>query len=229
MKKMLFIVLATALFLSLTACTGDLTVQETGHGQSSSPADTEDIQPVDTGEVQAAPAASSDASEKDTDAKVLIAYFSATGTTKSIAQSIAEATGGDLFEIVPADPYSSDDLNYNNDTCRANQEQQDDNARPAISGSIQNMDSYDIVFIGHPIWWGQEPRIIDTFVETYDLSGKTVINFCTSGSSGISTSESNLKSLCSDDIIWLPGKRFPANADLTEVQEWLDQLAITAS
>lgn len=113
--------------------------------------------------------------------KVLVAYFSATGHTKTIAEYLQAALDADLYEIVPQEPYTDPDLDYNTDGCRANQEQNDDAARPAISGSVDNMDGYDVVFIGFPIWWYQAPRIIETFLESYDFSGKTVIPFATSG------------------------------------------------
>ncbi len=114
--------------------------------------------------------------------KILVAYFSATGNTRPVAEKAAEVTGGDLFEIVPAQPYTAADLNYNTD-CRANAEQNDPGARPAIANAVEDMGQYDTVLIGYPIWWGRAPKIIHTFLETYDLSGKTVAAFCTSGSS----------------------------------------------
>lgn len=97
-------------------------------------------------------------SKTDNKSKILVAYFSATGTTRPIAEEIANVTGGDLFEIVPVQPYSEEDLDYSNDNCRANQEQNDDTSRPEISDTVENIDEYDVVFIGHPIWWGIEPR-----------------------------------------------------------------------
>lgn len=164
-------------------------------------------------------------SEKS-DTNILVAYFSATGTTKPIAETIANITGADLYEIIPSQPYTNEDLNYKNDNCRANQEQNNSSFRTEIEGNISDMNDYDIVFIGHPIWWGEEPRIIDTFVESYDLSGKTVIDFCTSGGSDISISETNLKELCPSDVTWLKGKRFESNANSDEISEWLNSLNI---
>lgn len=120
--------------------------------------------------------------------RVLVAYFSATGKTKVLAEYAADAMEADLYEIVPDEPYTDEDLNYSDNHTRATTEQNDKNARPAISGSVENMDQYEIVFLAFPIWWGEEPRIMDTFVESYDFSGKTVIPFCTSGSSGIGSS-----------------------------------------
>ncbi|MBC8530947.1 flavodoxin [Gehongia tenuis] len=214
MKKLLSVLFLMTLVFPFSACTAENTEKTPGRELKSPVAVTPDNRPAGS----PAPKAG---------VRVLVAYFSATGTTKPIAEYIAEAADADLFEIVPAEPYSADDLNYNDNGCRANREQQNNDARPAISGSIENMGDYDVIFIGHPIWWGEEPRIIDTFVETYDLSGKTVIDFCTSGGSGISQSESNLKALCPGDVTWLTGKRFAANADYEEIQEWTESLSLT--
>ncbi len=130
-----------------------------------------------------------------------------------------------MFEIVPLEPYSDADLNYSDDNCRANKEQNDSTARPEIESKIDNMENYDVVLIGHPIWWGIEPRIIDTFMESYDLSGKTVVNFCTSGGSGVSSSTSNLKEL-SPDANWLDGYRFSSNASKDDVRAWIESLEL---
>lgn len=115
------------------------------------------------------------------DHKILVAYFSATGNTERIAQKLANGLGADLYKITPQQPYTSSDLNYGNSQSRSTLEMNDPSARPAISGTISNIDQYDLIFIGYPIWWGQAPRIISTFVESYDLSGKTLVAFCTSG------------------------------------------------
>ena len=120
-------------------------------------------------------------------------YFSATGNTKAVAEEITCLTGADLYEIVPADPYTDEDLNYNNNDCRANQEMNDASARPVIGSEAMDVSSYDTMFIGYPIWWGTMPRIINTFLDTFDLSGKTVLPFCTSGSSGITQSVSDIR------------------------------------
>ena len=132
--------------------------------------------------------------EQPQKSKILVAYFSCTGTTKAVAEKIAELTGGDLYEIVPSDPYTAADLNYNNNNCRANREMNDPSARPAIAGNGIDLSAYDTVIIGYPIWWGTMPRIINTFLDTYDLSGKTVLPFCTSGGSGVSKSVSDIRS-----------------------------------
>ena len=152
--------------------------------------------------------------------KVLVAYFSATGNTRPVAEKVAEVTGGDLFEIVPAQPYTAADLNYNTD-CRANAEQNDPDARPAIAGAVENMEQYDAVFIGYPIWWGRAPKIIHTFLETYDLSGKTVAAFCTSGSSP--HEDATLRGY-EPDAVWLEGRRFSGTS---QVEDWVNGLDLT--
>lgn len=154
----------------------------------------------------------------------LVAYFSATGNTKKIAEYIAAYTGADSYDITPAIPYTTEDLNYSNSSCRANQEQNDASCRPEISGSVQNMDNYDVVYIGYPIWWGEEPRIIDTFLESYDFSDKIVIPFCTSGSSSIAASENRIANLGASIGNQLPGKRFSGSASEKSVSDWISTL-----
>lgn len=164
--------------------------------------------------------------ETNTDGvKVLVAYFSATNTTKGVAKRLANATGADLYQINPAVPYTSADLNYNNSDSRANKEMNDPTARPAISGSVENMEQYDIVFIGYPIWWGQAPKIMCTFMESYDFSGKTIVPFCTSGSSGVGSSATNLE-LLTKGAVWLPGKRFSGSASQNTIMEWVRGLGL---
>lgn len=154
--------------------------------------------------------------------KVLIAYFSATNNTESIANHLDAILDAGLYEIVPEQPYTSADLNYNTD-CRANREQNDASARPAISGNVDNMEQYDVIFLGYPIWHGQAPKIIYTFLESYDLSGKTIVPFCTSGSSGIGSSATNLHSLAST-ATWLNGQRFSGSASRSTVESWVNGL-----
>ncbi len=155
--------------------------------------------------------------------KVLVAYFSATGNTEKAAGYIAGATGGTLYEITPAEPYTSADLNYNDSSSRSTREQNDDSARPAIQGSVENMAEYDVIYLGYPIWWGEAPKIIYTFLESYDLSGKTIVPFCTSGSSGIGNSAKNMHSL-TDGATWLAGRRFSSSPSKSEVEEWVNGL-----
>lgn len=139
--------------------------------------------------------------------RILIAYFSATGNTEAIAEHLHAILAADLYEIVPQEPYTAADLNYNNSRSRSQTERRDPNARPAVSGSVENMADYEVIFLGYPIWNGQAPRIISTFLEGYDLAGKTIVPFCTSGSSGMGSSAANLHSLASE-AHWLSGERF---------------------
>jgi flavodoxin len=164
-------------------------------------------------------------STTNTDTKVLVAYFSATNNTRPLAEYVADAAGADLYEITPAVPYTSADLNYNDSSTRATVEQNDASARPAISGSVENMADYDVVFIGYPIWWGQAPRIISTFLESYDLSSKTIIPFCTSGSSGIGSSATNLHSLA-PNANWLAGQRFSSGTSRDTMANWVNSLGL---
>lgn len=163
--------------------------------------------------------------EDTQESDVLVAYFSRTGNTGKIAEYLIELTGADSYVINAAVPYSDDDIKYQDSGCRANKEQNDKSARPEIAEPIASIDSYDTILLGYPIWWGEEPRIIDTFLESYDFSDKTVIPFCTSASSGISVSEANIKALV--PIGEQPGgRRFAASAKKEDVSEWLDLLGV---
>ena len=137
--------------------------------------------------------------------RILVAVFSASGVTKRVGQEIAKISGGDFFEIVPKEKYTSDDLNYMNTRSRSSVEMKDASARPEIAGTVSDMDSYDTVIIGFPIWWGLAPRIIETFLESYDFSGKTIVPFCTSGGSGVGRSDSALHKNVSGNVKWLQG------------------------
>ncbi|MCI8505027.1 MAG: flavodoxin [Lachnospiraceae bacterium] len=161
--------------------------------------------------------------ESDMETKTLVAYFSATGTTKLLAEYVAEILNADLYEIVPEIPYTEEDLAYYTNG-RADQEQNDSSARPAISGGVENMERYDTIILGYPIWHGQAPRIISTFLESYDFSGKTIVPFCTSHSSGIGSSADNLHDLCSDSAEWKEGERFEAATSKEEIEKWLKSM-----
>lgn len=163
--------------------------------------------------------------ESDMETKILVVYFSATGTTKPLAEYAAEILNADLYEIVPEDPYTEEDLAYYTNG-RADQEQNDYSARPAISGGVENMERYDTIILGYPIWHGQAPRIISTFLESYDFSGKTIVPFCTSHSSGIGSSADNLHFLCADSVNWLDGKRFEAGTTKETLEEWFGDMEI---
>ncbi|MBO5092996.1 MAG: flavodoxin [Lachnospiraceae bacterium] len=159
--------------------------------------------------------------ETDMEQKTLVVYFSATGTTESLAEYAAEILNADIYEIVPENPYTEADLAYYTNG-RADQEQNDLNARPAISGSVENMEEYSTIVLGYPIWHGQAPRIISTFLESYDFSGKTILPFCTSHSSGIGSSADNLHELCPDSVKWLEGRRFEAGTTKEAMENWLE-------
>ena len=157
--------------------------------------------------------------------KILVAYFSATGTTADAAKRLADAVKGDLFEIRPAVPYTAADLDWTDKHSRSTLEMKDPASRPEVSSHVDNMDQYDTVFVGFPIWWYQAPRIIETFLESYDFSGKTVIPFATSGGSGMG-GEDILKAACSKDTKWLPGKRLSSRESAASVQKWVESLGL---
>ena len=162
---------------------------------------------------------------EDTGKSALIVYFSATGNTKAVAEIFAAALDADLYEIVPVQPYTDEDLNYNDSSTRATVEQNDENARPAISGSVENIGDYDVIYVGFPIWWGDMPRILYTFFDSYDLSGKTIAPFATSGGSGISKAVQSIEALEPEAAVTegllTSGSR--AESDLTE---WLGSIGL---
>lgn len=154
------------------------------------------------------------------DSKAITVYFSCTGNTEALAQKVIAASDSDSWEIVPMEPYTDEDLDYTNSNCRANLEQNDPTARPAISGAIENIDDYDTILLGYPIWWGTIPKIINTFIDTYDLSGKTIMPFCTSGGSGIASSVNAIKSACPDANV-TTGYRGTSSTTEEDILMWL--------
>ena len=206
MKKAIAVLLFMAMVLGLTAC---------GNSASNS-TDDESVSEMQQEETESAAAQ---------EGKVLVAYFSATNTTKGVAEHIADGLNADIYEIVPEEPYTNADLNYNDNNSRTTIEMNDPDVRPAISGSVDNMEQYKIVFIGFPIWWSEAPRIISTFVESYDLSGKTIVPFCTSGGSGVGSSATNLEKL-TEGADWLAGKRLRGNDSQDTVMEWVNSLGL---
>ena len=154
----------------------------------------------------------------------MVVYFSATGNTEKVAKLIAEITEGKLVEIIPAQPYSSEDLNYSDKETRATREQNDPSARPVISNEI-SLDGCKVLYLGYPIWWGRAPKIMSTFVEKYDLSGITVIPFCTSGSSDIGSSDDELAAVAGKGN-WLAGKRFSGSASKSSIEDWINSLEV---
>lgn len=156
---------------------------------------------------------------------ILVVYFSRTGTTEPLAQYAAEYLNADIFEIEAAVPYTDEDIAYYTD-CRADREQNDKSARPEIAGTVSDMDQYDTIILGYPIWHGQAPRIIDTFLESYDFDGKTIVPFCTSHSSPIGSSDTYLHGLVSGNVNWKEGRRFEGGTSKDTMIEWLDALGI---
>lgn len=213
MKKAVALLLALAMGLTFASCGPQEAPasSQVAPGGSSLPAVEEPVS-------ESSPAGPAGSGEG-----VLVAYFSATGNTEGVASLLAEALGAELFEIVPAQPYTSEDLDYGNDSCRANQEQDDPEARPEIAALPESLDGYGTVFIGYPIWWGTAPRIIQTFVEGCGLEGKRVYTFCTSGGSGVEQSLSDLRAAY-PHLDLAVGHRFSAGASQEDVQAWLDTL-----
>ena len=155
--------------------------------------------------------------------KTLVAYFSAEGNTKVLAKTISDVVKGDIFEIAP-EKYTSADLNWQNKSSRSSVEMQDKASRPTIADKVENMDQYDTVFVGFPIWWYEAPRIVQTFLESYDFSGKTVVTFATSGGSGMGKTDSILQKSCSASTKWVNGKVLRPHADSKTVENWINSL-----
>ena len=154
--------------------------------------------------------------------RALVAYFSASGITKKLASSLATSIGADLFEIEPEQKYTDEDLDWQNHNSRSSVEMNDRSSRPAIASKVSDMSQYDVVFIGFPVWWYREPSIIDTFAESYDFSGKTIVPFATSGSSGIGDSEKNIGELAKGAKI-VEGKRFSSSTSSVVLKEWAQE------
>lgn len=203
-KRIMSALLAVVLLCALAGCGGK--------GDSTDAADSRD---VTDGEV---------VEGVDGD-KILVAYFSATGHTKAAAEALADGLGADLYEIVPAEPYTDADLDYTDPKSRSNTEMNDPGARPEISGSVEDMEQYGTVFLGYPIWFGEAPRIMDTFVESYDLYGKTLVPFCTSSSSGFGSSDSYLRAAAGGSV-WLDGHRFSADDTDEDIMSWVGGLEL---
>lgn len=160
------------------------------------------------------------------DKKILVAFFSVSGETAKLAGTIASVTGGDLFEIKPEKKYTPADLDWNNKASRSSIEMNDKGNRPAIAGRVEGMERYDTVFVGFPIWWYEAPRIIQTFLESYDFDGKTVIPFATSGGSGMGKTDSILKESCALGTKWCEGRRMASTAGRDAVQNWVETLKL---
>ncbi|WP_291256938.1 flavodoxin [Flavonifractor sp.] len=224
-KRLFGCLLAGTMLLSLAAC-----------GSNDSPADDqaaaqlqeETAPPADTAGNTAAPEASAGENTADS-GSVLVVYYSASGHTKTVAGYIAQATGGDIFEITPVEPYTDDDLNWSDSDSRVTREHEDESLRDVelTTTEVENWDSYDTVFIGYPIWWGIAAWPVDGFVEANDFTGKTVIPFCTSSSSGLGQSGELLAELAGTGD-WQDGERFRSSASQEDVNEWVDSLGLSA-
>ena len=225
-KKLLTLSLAAVMALSLAACGGN---DSSADDQNANQTQEEAAPPADTAENAAAPESSGDGAEA-ADGNVLVVYYSASGNTETAANYIAQATGGDIFEITPAEPYTSDDLNWTDENSRVSREHEDESLRDVelTTTEVENWDSYDTVFIGYPIWWGIAAWPVDGFVEANDFSGKTVIPFCTSSSSGLGQS-GELPAQLAGTGDWQEGQRFRSSASQEDINEWVDSLGLSAA
>ena len=228
-KKIFSLSLAAVMALSLAACG-----QSNGTDDSQSISQSQETPPSSTTQepsnsTSTPPTSTPDAAEPTGDGNVLVVYYSASGNTEAVAGYIAEATGGDLFAITPAEPYTSDDLNWTDENSRVSQEYADESLRDVelTTTEVENWDSYDTVFIGYPIWWGIAAWPTDSFVEANDFTGKTVIPFCTSSSSGLGQSGELLAELAGTGD-WLEGQRFRSGVSQEDVSEWVDGLGLSA-
>lgn len=214
------LLLAALMILSLTAC---------GSKTNNTPAQTlsNDTPAESTPSETPDDAATGDADNTASGSKVLVVYYSASGNTKRVAEDIAEAADGDLFEITPAEPYTSDDLNWTNSDSRVSREHDDESLRdvPLTTTEVENWDDYDTVFIGYPIWWGIAAWPVDTFVKNNDFTGKTVIPFATSSSSGMGQSGTLLEEMAGTGD-WQDGQRFSSGASQSDVADWVSGLGL---
>ena len=207
MKKIIALLIAALMVFGLTACGGGAESAEENAAETAAESSSEETT----------------AEEPQTDTGVLVVYFSATGTTKGVAEKIASVTGADLYEIKAAQEYTAEDLDWNDSDSRTTHEQNDPSVRPEIGSDPVSLEGYSTIYIGFPIWWGEEPRIMDTFVESYDFDGKTMIPFCTSSSSGIGMSGKNLESNAGSGK-WLDGQRFSGSVSEDELRTWIEGL-----
>lgn len=230
MKRTLSLLMSLVMALSLTACSGNGN-SSSSQASSATPESSASDSSASEASSQAPSSSevSSEAQAEDTGSgnSVLVVYYSATGNTAQVAQYIADSTGGDLFELEPVDPYTDDDLNWTDDNSRVSQEHADESLRDVelVADTADNWDQYDTVFIGYPIWWGIAAWPVDGFVEANDFSGKTVIPFCTSSSSGLGESGQLLADMAGTGD-WQEGLRFRSSASQEDVQSWIDELGL---
>ena len=231
-KKLLSLSLAAVMALSLAACgqsgtTDDSQSAAQSQEETSTPAPTPT--PENGEDISTPDASEPEDSQSGESGGVLVVYYSATGNTEAVAGYIAEATGGDLFELEPAEPYTDADLNWTDENSRVTLEHEDESLRDVelVADTVDNWDSYDTVFIGYPIWWGIAAWPVDTFVEANDFTGKAVIPFCTSSSSGLGQSGELLAELAGTGD-WQEGARFRSSADESDVVDWVGGLGLSA-
>lgn len=225
MKKLTVILLSAVLALSLAACSStNQPISSITQPETSAPTEQHTTEPSESSST--APAESESETQPET-GKTLVVYCSASGNTERVAKDIAEAAGADLFEIVPAELYTSDDLNWTNPDSRVSREHDDESLRdvPLTTTEVSDWDSYDTVFIGYPIWWGIAAWPVDTFVKNNDFNGKTVIPFATSSSSGMGQSGSLLADMAGTGD-WQEGQRFSSGVSSDDVQSWVNGLGL---
>lgn len=225
MKKLTALLLSVVLVLSLAACgSANKPASSTTQPETSAPTEQPTTEPSESSST--APAESEPETQPET-GKTLVVYYSASGNTERVAKDIAEAAGADLFEIVPAELYTSDDLNWTNPDSRVSREHDDESLRdvPLTTTEVSDWDSYDTVFIGYPIWWGIAAWPVDTFVKNNDFNGKTVIPFATSSSSGMGQSGSLLADMAGTGD-WQEGQRFSSGVSSDDVQSWVNGLGL---
>lgn len=226
-KRLLSCVLAGSVALALAAC-GQQSAGGSSAGNQSTSQSTDQSREEVSSAAQSAAGSGADTSGTER-GNVLVVYYSATGNTENAASYIAQATGGDLFEITPAEPYTDDDLNWSDENSRVTREHEDESLRDVelTTTQVENWDSYDTVFLGYPIWWGIAAWPVDGFVEANDFTGKTVIPFCTSSSSGLGESGELLAELAGTGD-WQEGQRFRSSVSQEDVNEWVDSLGLSA-
>lgn len=225
MKKLTALLLSVVLVLSLAACgSANKPASSTTQPETSAPTEQPTTEPSESSST--APAESEPETQPET-GKTLVVYYSASGNTERVAKDIAEAAGADLFEIVPTEVYTSEDLNWTNPDSRVSREHDDESLRdvPLTTTEVPDWDSYDTVFIGYPIWWGIAAWPVDTFVKNNDFTGKTVIPFATSSSSGMGQSGSLLADMAGTGE-WQEGQRFSSGVSSDDVQSWVNGLGL---
>lgn len=225
MKKLTALLLSVVLVLSLAACgSASKPASSTTQPETSAPTEQPATEPSESSSTT--PAESEPGTQPET-GKTLVVYYSASGNTERVAKDIAEAAGADLFEIVPTEVYTSDDLDWTNPDSRVSREHDDESLRdvPLTTTEVSDWDSYDTVFIGYPIWWGIAAWPVDTFVKNNDFTGKTVIPFATSSSSGIGQSGSLLADMAGTGE-WQEGQRFSSGVSSDDVQSWVNGLGL---